>query len=240
MKILTIIQARMGSTRLNGKVLMKLGNSTALDYVVRRCKMIQGVDRVVVATSDLEIDRPIEEWCKYNNVDCVRGSESDVLSRFIKVVKTFEADYIIRVTADCPFVDYEMAQDMIQLVRENQVDVIDVKGDLPRGVEVELISTKALKRIDKITTENKHREHVTYYAYEFPSEFTRLDYNAKSRLQNANLRITLDTELDYKMLVMLAKELNNPLIRTEDVILYLEKNVDIALINKEVQQKKVE
>lgn len=240
MEISIVIQARMGSSRLSGKVLMEMGETTTLDYVIQRCKEIRGATNIIVATSTLKIDDAIETWCQTNNVDYLRGSETDVLSRYVEVVKAYKPDYVMRVTADCPFLDYEMASEMIELIHENPVDVVDVKGELPRGIEVELISSKALMIIDEKGMESRHREHVTYYAYEFPNEFTRIDYYSKSTLQKPNLRITLDTVEDYKLLSTIAEKYNNPLVNTEEVILFLENNQEIAKINSEVEQKIVD
>lgn len=240
MEISIVIQARMGSSRLSGKVLMEMGETTTLDYVIQRCKEIRGVTNIIVATSTLKIDDAIEKWCQMNNVDCLRGSETDVLSRYVEVIKVYKPDYVMRVTADCPFLDYEMASEMIELIHENPVDVVDVKGNLPRGIEVELISSKALMVIEEKGTKSRHKEHVTYYAYEFPNEFTRIDYYSKSSLQKPSLRITLDTVEDYKLLSTVAKKFNNPIVNIDEVIVFLEKNPEIVRINSEVAQKVVD
>lgn len=237
MKTIIIIQARMGSSRLPGKILKPLGDTDNLTYVVSRCKKI--LSDVIVATSTLPQDDAVEAWCKEHNVTCTRGSEDDVLERYIQAAKPYNPDYVMRVTADCPFVDYEMASELIALMQEKQVDILDVASEMPRGLASELISYKALQYIDKHGRENRHREHVTYYAYEFKDEFTRVSYNAPANRLHPELRITLDTEEDYALLTAVAQYFNNLYVSSADVIKYLLDNPDVAKLNAHIEQKSV-
>lgn len=239
MKVIIIIQARMGSSRLPGKVLKTLGNADALTYNVERCKAIEGVSEVIVATSLLPQDDAIVNWCEERQVACFRGSEADVLDRYVKCANIYQPDYVMRVTSDCPFVDYEMASEMINLMRREKKDIILLDGELPRGLAVELISYDALIRIDKIGKEPRHREHVTYYAYEFNEQFESLIYKAPLNRQFPELRITLDTKEDYEMLTTVARHFNNPLVSSVSVIEYLNSVPEVAKLNSHIQQKPV-
>ncbi|MHA6481255.1 cytidylyltransferase domain-containing protein [Paenibacillus sp. strain BS8-2] len=239
MKTMIIIQARMGSSRLPGKILLPLGASDNLTYVIERCKRIKGIDGIVVATSALPQDDAVEIWCKEHAVAYYRGSEEDVLDRYIQAAKPYEPEYIIRVTADCPFVDYEMASDIVALMREKQVDIIDVLGELPRGLTVEMVSYKALQYMDKHGTEERHREHVTYYAYEFKDQFTRVSYQTPGDRQYPELRITLDTEEDYALITQVARQFDNVYVSSADVINYLLEHPEIAKLNAHIEQKPV-
>lgn len=239
MKLVTIIQARIGSSRLPGKVLKPLDNSDVLTYVVRRCRQINGVAEVIVATSNLPQDDVIANWCKANHVTYYRGSEQDVLDRYLQAAKPYRPDYVIRVTSDCPFVDYELANDLVSLINEHKVDIIDIETTLPRGLAVEIISYKALCRIYEISTEERHREHVTYYAYEYKDEFSRVSYIPKEAIQVPRLRITLDTEEDYVLCKAVAENFNNPLVKSSDVIHFLQEHPEIAKINAHIEQKPV-
>lgn len=239
MKIVVVIQARMGSTRLPGKILMPMGNTDNLTYVVERCNKIIGINEVIVATSSLPQDDVVEEWCESNEIKCYRGSEDDVLTRFIQAAKPYNPDYVIRVTADCPFLDYEMASEMVALIRKEKVDIIDLEGSIPRGLAVEIISYKALQYIHYKGLEKRHREHVTYYAYEFKKEFTRTSYIIDSTSKESSLRITLDTDEDYKLLTQIAKQFNDIFVSSKDVVKYLLQNPEIAKINKHIKQKPV-
>ncbi|MFS1518034.1 cytidylyltransferase domain-containing protein [Bacillus sp. SCS-151] len=241
MEILIIIQARMGSTRLPGKVLKPLGASTVINYVVSRCKQIQKTLGIIVATSTLKQDDQIEEWCKKHDITCYRGSESDVLSRYYHCAKQYNPDYVIRVTADCPFIDYNFANQIINRMEKNPADIVIVHGHLPRGLVVEMIAFAALEFIYKYGYETRHREHVTYYAYEHPSKFKHTKVIAPSFLNHPELRITLDTIEDYQMCCVVADYFKGEiLIPSRDVVEYLVTHANVANMNAHITQKPVE
>lgn len=239
MNTIVIIQARMGSSRLPGKILKKLGQSDVLSYVTQRCKQINGVSTVIVATSVLRQDDAVEKWCTENGVECFRGSEDDVLDRYVQCAKTYNPDYVMRVTADCPFVDYEMANEMVALMKQERVDIVDLDGSLPRGLAVELISYKALLYIHEHGKESRHREHVTYYAYEYRDSFTRTVYEVPQNRRQSSLRITLDTEEDYALCEKVAEHFDNPLVSSADVIQFLLNHPEVAKLNAHIEQKPV-
>lgn len=239
MNILVIIQARIGSTRLPGKVLKQLGQRDVLSYVVERCRKIEGIQEVVVATSDLAQDDAIAEWCQEKPVAYYRGSEQNVLSRFIEAAKPYQPDYIMRVTSDCPFVDYEMATDMVKQLNEHPAEIIDITKALPRGLAVELISYAALQRIVNCELAERHREHVTYYAYEYKEQFTRLSYEPPHSIQHEALRVTLDTDEDYALCNAIANHFNDLLVSSADVVNYLLTHPEVAELNAHIEQKPV-
>lgn len=239
-KTIVIIQARMGSSRLPGKIMLPLGDTLVLEYVVERCRKIIDVDHVIVATSVLQQDDKIEEWCNEHGVACFRGSEDDVLSRYYECAKTYRPDYVIRVTSDCPFVDYHLASDVIKQMLTEPADIVLVNGNLPRGLVVEMISFPTLEKIHKIGLEPRHREHVTYYAYEYPGQFTATTYEVAESIQHPELRITLDTEEDYRLCQEVARHFRgNKLVSSTDVVAYLLKHPEISNINAHIQQKPV-
>lgn len=257
MKFITIIQARMGSSRLPGKILKPLGTSDVLSHVVNRCKHIAGVSEVIVATSNLPQDDVVEDWCAAHDTACFRGSEEDVLDRYVQCARRYAPDYVIRVTADCPFVDYELAGAMVKHMEEQQVDVIDLGGELPRGLASEIVSYEALLYIHKHGREPRHREHVTYYVYEYPTQFRRTDFQAPenvrqpahegqkaSQLQpphqeQLKLRITLDTEEDYSLCKAVADHFQDELVPSSEVVAYLCEHPEIARLNAHIEQKPV-
>lgn len=138
MNIIAIIQARVGSTRLPGKVLKPLGDEDVLSYDIARCRAIKGVQEVIVATSTLAQDDAIAKWCKEHEVACYRGSEDDVLDRYVQCAKIYKPDYVMRVTSDCPFVDYEMASEIVALMEKECKDVVLLEGEIPRGWQLKL------------------------------------------------------------------------------------------------------
>ena len=239
MNILVIIQARIGSTRLPGKVLKQLGQRDVLSYVVERCRKIEGIQEVVVATSDLAQDDAIAEWCQEKHVAYYRGSEQNVLSRFIEAAKPYQPDYIMRVTSDCPFVDYEMATDMVKQLNEHPAEIVDITKALPRGLAVELISYTALQHIANLELAERHREHVTYYAYEYKEQFTRLSYEPPHSIQHESLRITLDTDEDYALCNAIANYFNDLLVSSADVVNYLLAHPEVVELNAHIEQKPV-
>lgn len=239
MKVIIIIQARMGSSRLPGKILKPLGEADVLTYDIARCRAIEGISEVIVATSLLPQDDVIATWCEERQVAYFRGSEDDVLDRYVQCAKMYQPDYVMRVTSDCPFVDHEMASEIVKLMVQEKKDIILLDGELPRGLAVELISYDALLRIHDIGKESRHREHVTYYAYEFNEQFESVIYKVPLNRQVPELRITLDTEEDYEMLATVAKHFNNPLVSCVSVIEYLKSTPEIAKINAHIEQKPV-
>lgn len=240
MNVIAIIQARMGSSRLPGKILKPLGDEDVLTYVVERCKKIENVSEVIVATSSLSQDDLVEEWCKNNHVSYFRGSEEDVLSRYIGTAENFHPDYVIRVTADCPFVDYELATQMVKTMESAPKDFMRIDGELPRGLAVELFSHQALKYMNKHGLEHRHREHVTYYAYENKKEFSWTSISAEASIQKPELRITLDTEEDYELCKRIADHFKgNLFVSSSEVVRFLMENPEIAKINAHIEQKPV-
>jgi len=240
MKIILIIQARMGSTRLPGKVLLPLGDTVVLDYVVRRCRTDPRIADVIVATSVLKQDDLIREWCDRHGVTCFSGSEDDVLSRYYECAAPYVPDYVIRVTSDCPFVDYGMIGGIIDTVERERCDIVLADGELPRGLWSEIVSFEALGRMYEIGRLPRHREHVTYYAYEFPEQFHRVTYAVPSALLHPHLRITLDTPEDYELLCRVADRFRgNPMVEAERVVAYLLEHPEIARINSHIRQKPV-
>jgi spore coat polysaccharide biosynthesis protein SpsF len=239
MNTIAIIQARMGSSRLPGKILKPFGDTDVLSYDVERCRKIKGVSEVIVATSTLAQDNAIADWCDENNVQCFRGSEDDVLERYVECAKLYAPDYVMRVTSDCPFVDYEMASEMVELMKQERKDIMLLNGELPRGLAVELISYEALVKVNQLGKEPRHREHVTYYAYEYKESFETITYNIPENRQYPEFRITLDTEEDYKMLSEIAKHFNDSLVSSVDVINYLKNHPEVSKINAHIEQKPV-
>lgn len=239
MNTIAIIQARMGSSRLPGKILKPLGDVNVLTYDIERCRAINGVSEVIVATSSLPQDDAIAKWCEEHQVAYFRGSEDDVLDRYVQCAKMYKPDYVMRVTSDCPFFDYEMASEIVALMETERKDIMLLEGELPRGLAVELISYEALLRIHEVGKEPRHREHVTYYAYEFKEQFETVTYKTPENRQAPELRITLDTEEDYALISKVASHLKNPLVSSVDVIQFLQQHPEIAKLNAHIEQKPV-
>jgi spore coat polysaccharide biosynthesis protein SpsF len=240
MKVIAILQARMGSTRLPGKVLLPFGRTNVLDYAVSRCQAAKGIDQVIVATSEKEADSQIVEWCNRNGIEVFQGSEEDVLSRYFECAKQYKADYVIRALGDCPFFHYELADAVIEHTTRVQGDIAIYSEPIPLGLGVEIISSSALSYIYSHGMEDYHREHVTYYAYENRELFQSVNMDSPAYLKDKQVRLTLDTQEDYQLLTVIANHFaENKLISTPSILNYLEKNKELTSINEHIEQKKV-
>jgi len=242
METLLIIQARMGSSRLPGKVLKILGEHTTLEYVIRRCFKIPSVNKIVVATSNLNQDNLIEFFCDNQGIECFRGDEKNVLSRYVSIADKYKPQFIVRVTADCPFLDFQMAEEMISLIKKSKVDIIDYnEGFIPRGIGVEVLTYTALQYIYENSNKDYQKEHVTYYAYEeeHKDEFSRYSYKIPEKLHYPQHRLTLDTVEDYELLNKLANHFKDIEVSTGEIIAYLNRNSDISSINDYIKQKNI-
>ncbi|NLP83944.1 NTP transferase domain-containing protein [Microbacterium sp. CFH 90308] len=238
-RVVAIIQARMGSTRLPGKVLRELGGRPVLEWVAEAAGAAAEIDDVVVATSNLAADDILAEWCRRRGVDVVRGSESDVLSRFVLAATETRADAIVRLTADCPLLDPVLIDQVIGIWRR-EPDLAYVattlERTLPRGLDVELISRAALEHADRIAIAHD-RVHVTSSLYAAHSEAARAGVIVAP--SSAHLRVTLDVEQDAALLDALVPLLpSQP--RWRDVVRVLEAHPEIVALNAGVAQKELE
>ncbi|MCW8914500.1 MAG: glycosyltransferase family protein [Magnetovibrio sp.] len=174
MTVAVIVQARMTSTRLPGKILMELGGETPLFYVLKRCAMIPGVDVVCCAIPDTPESDPIETEAKRCGAEVYRGSESDVLDRYYQAAKMVNADTIIRITSDCPLVDPWVCGETLELFQREGVDFAsnNLVSTFPHGIECEVFTFEGLENAALNATEPEQREHVTPWLRKRP-EFKR-------------------------------------------------------------------
>ena len=210
MNCIAIVQARMGSSRLPGKVLMDMGGRSVLDLLVNRLRRAD-LDAVVVATSTTDQDDAIEEACDGLGVVCVRGSESDVLQRFTTAVGRFPADDVVRITADCPFIDPGIVDEAVRLHRREGADYTSntLVRTYPDGLDVEVLRTGVLDLAAREAQQTDEREHVTPFVYRQPHRFTiRQLLSGQPRLGRE--RWTLDTVDDLARLREIAALVPNP------------------------------
>jgi spore coat polysaccharide biosynthesis protein SpsF len=209
MRIVAIIQARMGSTRLPGKVLMDLGGETALARVVRRVRRASLVDEVVVATTESASDDAVVDEAGRLNAGVFRGSERDVLDRYHAAAKHFGAEAVVRVTSDCPLIDAALTDDLIKKFLAARADfACNVwPRTYPRGLDAEVFTAAALSRVRQMADQPHQREHVTPLFYErqdlfsFTSVCGDADYS--------HHRWTLDTPEDLQLIRRIYAGLNN-------------------------------
>lgn len=209
-RVVAIVQARMGSSRLPGKVLMDLGGMSSLEWMVRRVRLSAYVDEVVIATTMEASDDPIEEFCAAQDVACFRGSLHDVLDRFYQAAKAHEAEICVRLTGDCPFVDPWLLDANLDVFVKTE-PALDFAANrlpppmtrtVPIGLDAEYCTFAGLEKVWAEAKEKHEREHVMPYFYEHPELFNILHIENEENW--GDVRWTLDTAADYAMLQKMA------------------------------------
>lgn len=235
MNIGIIIQARMGSTRLPGKVLMKLAGKEILWHVVKRCQRVKQARQVIVATSTAPSDDRLYKFCKKQKFQVYRGSLNNVLNRYYQVAKYYKLDVIVRITSDCPLIDSGIIDNTIKSYLKGKGDYASniLNRNFPRGLDCEVFSFAALENASRKAVCREEKEHVTPYI---------LNHNKKIAYQvgreyNGKFRLTVDEISDYKLLKHIYHKFykKNNIIDVKKVISYLKKNPEIANINKNVK-----
>jgi len=240
MRINAVIQARTGSTRFHGKVLADLGGHSVLEWVVRAARAATQIDQVIVATSTLAGDDPVADLAASLGVAVVRGSEDDVLSRFVAALDAHPADAVVRLTADCPLLDPTLidavAGAWAASPGHDYVSTVLVRC-LPRGMDVELVTAGTLRAVDR--TANGHdRVHVTSAVYADPAAYRLLGVCVTPPAND--LRVTLDTLEDLLLLRALVAELPDAPPSWREVVALLRSRPDLVAINSAVEQKALE
>lgn len=238
-KVFAIIQARMSSTRLPGKVLKELSGRPILYHIIQRIKSVKSIDKIIIATSQKQSDDPIEQFANAQGVACFRGNENDVLERFFNAAQTFgagEGDLIIRLTADNPFVDPGVCEELLSYYRENSFSYVTTDG-YPLGVGTEIFSFCALRDAYLNAQEPYEREHVTPFMYHPRQLFGKL----KSAEDHSNIRLTVDTPEDCRVAEILYDSLyqEEKLFKLSEILEYLKNYPDVIAINKDIHQKQL-
>lgn len=198
MRIVCIIQARMGSTRLPGKVLLPLAGREVLAHVLDRLAVCETIDDVVVATSDQPSDDVLAQWCDHRGVPVFRGSLDDVLDRYYQCAVQARADAVVRITADCPALDSTIVDEVVRGFKAGNFDLFYLGGEFPDGLDCAVFSFSALERAWREATLKSEREHVGPYVVNHP-EWFRLG-NLKKFTGMAHHRWTLDEPRDLAFL----------------------------------------
>jgi spore coat polysaccharide biosynthesis protein SpsF len=209
-RIVAIIQARCGSSRMPGKVLRPLQGVPLLAWSVRRLCLADCLDFVGVATSDQREDDAVSELCNELACPCFRGSENDVMERFLQAGEHWQADFMVRVTGDCPLISPITVNGVVDLLIGQNLDYagcVHVRS-FPRGMDVEAMKLVALQRVASLENFERHREHVTPYFYEHPEIFRIAAYRAEGAYRRPDVRLCLDTPEDFDVLDYILGELD--------------------------------
>jgi spore coat polysaccharide biosynthesis protein SpsF len=238
MKITAIVQARMGSTRLPGKVLMDLGGKTVLARVLHRLHRASRIHEVVVATTNCAGDDAVVTECARLQISCFRGSEHNVLDRYVRTAEKCRSDLIVRVTADCPLVDPELVNEVVDACITRQVDLScnDVPHTFPRGLDVEAFTSETLYRVHDMAKQPCQCEHVTALIYDRPDIFRT--YAIKGPRNLSHLRWTVDTIEDLQLIrAIYAHFQNRDDFGWREALELVDRHPELAEINAHIAQK---
>ena len=195
-RTIAVIQARMGSSRLPGKVLLRFGARSVLIYLVDRIKHSKTLDGIVVATTTQPQDDAIVEECRRHGIKSFRGSESDVLGRYVGAAEASDAEVIVRVTADNPFTAPDSIDRVVNHILSTDAEYA-LEDRLPLGTTGEALTRDLLNHIDQVAGDHRLREHVTLYAKEHLSETNGVFLEPRPGLDHPTLRFTVDELVDY-------------------------------------------
>jgi len=236
MNVLAIIQARMGSTRLPGKVLLSLEGKTVIEHVVERVKCAKLVDEVIVATSININNLPLIRVCAEKNIRVFCGSEEDVLDRFFQLAKLLVPAHIVRITADCPVIDPAIIDKIIATHFLENADYTSntIDETYPDGLDIEIFTYKSLTQAWNEASLSSEREHVTPYIKKHPDLF--LLKSIVSDINYADKRWTLDTELDFEFLRSIFNILykKNHFFSMNDILHLIKKQPSLEKINSNI------
>lgn len=231
---IAIIQARMGSTRLSGKILKRLSGKPALWHLTNRLRYSKCLKDIVIATTVNSEDDIVVKFCKANNLKWYRGSEEDVLDRYYQAARTFQADPVVRITADCPVIDPTIVDEVIEGYFEGGYDVYGLGGEFPDGLDCGLFSFWVLEDTWKHATLPSEREHVGPYMKKHPEKYRIGVYEKFKGL--GHHRWTLDEEADLRFLQVLFDRLYRPgrIFLTQEILDLLEKEPQLMEINANI------
>ncbi len=235
-RVVVILQAHMGSTRLPGKVLKPLAGEPMLARVVERCRRARRIHEVVVATSTLPADDVLAGLCAQRGWPCVRGSDSDVLGRYLQAAGQHHADIVVRITSDCPFSDPAVIDAHIErlLASAGRVDFVSNLG-FPLGLSVEVMPRALLERIGRESQAAYQREHVTAAVYDRGADF-RIEYVVHERDLSA-MRWTVDEPADLEFAQRVFEHFGHDRFTWLEALAAVEQHPAWQEINRHVKQK---
>jgi spore coat polysaccharide biosynthesis protein SpsF len=235
LKVGVIVQARMGSSRLPGKVLLPLKGAPVVHHVLKRVQSMRSAHVVCLATSDRPTDKPIADIVKPLGVHIFRGSEADVLDRYLRAAREIQADVVVRVTCDCPLIDPAVCDSLVQFHAENSLDIasVDHPSGWPQGLDCEVFTRELLERCASRAIGREEREHVTTWMYD------RNGVSARSMIgpgrAAADHRWVIDYPEDYQYLKRLFEYLPAPpaIPSWQQVMQIAEAHPELSSINSE-------
>ena len=235
-KVVAIIQARMGSTRLPGKVLKPVGGRPLLSYLVERVKRAKLVTDIIVATTDKPDDDRIADFCQEEGIVVHRGAENDVLDRYRQAAAKANADYVMRLTGDNPLIDPEICDRVVATMFEEKVDYVGLDPSFADGLDCCVISRAVLEEMWEKAELASEREHVTLFLHNNKDSFSVI--RLRNETDDSHIRLTVDEQRDYEVVRRIFESLYRPgyPMRYADIRRYLMDNPQVFDINSGIQR----
>lgn len=236
-----VVPGRMGSSRMYGKTMAALAGKPSLSHIIARLRQVPDLDGIVVATTTAPEDEVICECARTAGVPVYRGSAEDVLVRTLEAATWVGAATIVTITGDCPLTDPAIVERVIAEYRHHRPDYASngLHGyKYPKGMDVEVFPRGLLEVVEREAREPRDREHVTLFVYEHPERFRLLGIEPLERHRRPELRLTLDTLDDYKLISALYDALyeSDPCFGLDAVLDYLERHPELLALNSHVPQ----
>lgn len=238
MRTVAIIQARMGSSRLPGKILRPMAGVPMLAHVVNRARQAATLDDVVLATTTEPADDVVEALCAARGWPCFRGSQDDVLDRYYQAARCFRADVVVRLTGDCPLIDPELIDQVVSTFRKHRPDYASnvlPPRTYPRGLDTEVFSFAALECAWREDGNPAWREHVTPYLHQSPDRFRLLRVPADD--DYSHHRWTVDTAEDYALAVRIHEAFGRDNFGWRDILDLANRHSEWGEMNRHVIQR---
>jgi spore coat polysaccharide biosynthesis protein SpsF len=243
-RIVASIEARMGSSRLPGKVLADVAGTPALTCLLQRLRRAQTVDDVALATTTSPADDALEAWAREHDVTCVRGSEADVLGRVVETHRVMDTDFIVEVTGDCVMLDPEVIDLGVETFLANDADVVSNtwRPSYPAGVDVQVFRRRDLEAVAAEVADPAVREHVSLFFYEHPDRYRVIHLVAPRRWRAPQLRFQLDYPEDLRFIDEIYTRLgprHGDAFGLEEITALLSREPDLAEINRHCEEAAV-
>lgn len=228
----------MGSTRLPGKVMKPLCGKPILWHIITRISYSKQIEKIIIATTDKEEDKVIVKLAEEMGVAFYRGSSDDVLDRYYQAARKFNVDPVVRITADCPLIDPEIMDNIIDYYLKGDYDYVSngLKPTLPDGLDTEVFSFKSLEKAWAEAKKPSEREHVTSYIYNHP-ELLKI-HNYENDVDLSGMRWVVDEEADYQFISEVYKNLykDGKIFYVKDIIRLLEEMPELLKLNKGISR----
>lgn len=241
MKFVATIEARMTSSRLPGKPLLKVIDTTMLAFLVARLKLVPSIDCIVLATTTNATDDLLVNEAENLGIKVFRGSEHDVMNRVLGAAKSADADVIVEITGDCPLIDPDIIEQTISMYKCHEVDYVSnaMIRSYPDGMDTQVMSFEALEKSASLTNDDLDLEHVSLHIRNNPEIFSRVHLVAPPSLHWPELGLTLDEKKDFDLISAIIEHFkgSDPTFSCQDILVFLKQNPHLLELNKSVVRK---